>query len=225
MTQDDLPPVLAGSRPKALPEAVYVRIRDAIVTGQLPPGSILGEAPLAEWLNVSRTPVREALLRATQEGLAERDGRRLRVRARRLEEILQIYEVRCMAEGLAARAAAHRHTPFDLAVIESAFEASRSVDDADDFAEAGRKLHRAIWQTSHNPFLMETLERGEIHLGRYPAQTLTVPHRREENLDEHVRLIAAIKEGDADKAERIVVEHLTAGRDLRMKIYSDILGP
>lgn len=225
MTSDDVPAALATSRSKGLPETVYARIRDAIITGRLPPGSVLAEASLAEWLNVSRTPVREALLRATQEGLAERDGRRLRVRPRRLEEILQIYEVRCMAEGFAARAAAARHTPFDLAVIDSAFEASRSVDDPDDFAEAGRRLHRAIWQASHNPFLLEMLERGEIHLGRYPAQTLTIPHRREDNLDEHIRLIAAIKDGDGDKAEQVVVEHLTAGRDLRMRIYSEILEP
>jgi DNA-binding GntR family transcriptional regulator len=206
----------------------YHRIRLLILSGQFPPGYVLGEAALAEACQVSRTPIREALARLQHDGLVERVGRQLRVPPRRLEEILAIYELRVLLEGFAARCAAERHTPFNMIRISSALDALRELYEADKpdsvtIADAGAKLHSAIWQASHNPALVDSLERSRIHLGRYPADTLAFANRIHDNFDEHCRLVEAIRNRLSDEAERIVTDHLIAGRDARLKIYADKL--
>jgi DNA-binding GntR family transcriptional regulator len=218
----------SGGPTVTLDSEAYQRIRLLILSGQFPPGYILGETALAEACQVSRTPIREALARLQQDGLVERVGRQLRVPPRRLEEILAIYELRFLLEGFAARCAAERHTPFNFIRISSALDALRELYDADEpdsvaIAAAGAKLHSAIWQASHNPYLADSLERSRIHLGRYPADTLAYANRINDNFDEHLRLVEAIRNRQADEAERIIVEHLVEGRDARLKIYADKL--
>src|SRR5690606_26282547 len=81
----------------------YDKIRDAIVSGELAGGTPLTESSLAAWCGVSRTPIREALLRLEQDGLIVRTERGPVVRSRSPEEILDIYEVRIALEATAAR--------------------------------------------------------------------------------------------------------------------------
>jgi len=103
---------------------VYERLRDEVVSGQLPEGAPLVEATVATRYGTSRTPVREALRRLEQDGLVERGARGLRVRIRGPEEILEIYEVRILLEAAAARHAAVRHTRLDLIRIGLAMDAA-----------------------------------------------------------------------------------------------------
>jgi DNA-binding GntR family transcriptional regulator len=221
-------PTNSSSPAEAAYSEAYVKIREFILSGQFPPGHILSEAALATACQVSRTPVREALTRLQQDGLVERTNGRLRVPPRRLEEILEIYELRFLLEGFAARSAAERHTPFNMIRISSVLDTLKELYGRDEpdsavIAAVGAKLHSAIWQASHNPFLTDCLERSRIHLGRYPADTLSHANRLQDNFDEHFRLVEAIRKRLPDEAERIVIEHLTAGRDARLKMYADKL--
>lgn len=205
---------------------VYERMREEIVSGELEAGTPLVETTLASRYGTSRTPIREAFRRLEQDGLIERADRGLRVRERSPEEILEIYEVRIILEAAAARAAAHRHTPLDLVRLRSSHDNMRAAEPTDPrtTASLNRRFHEAIWAASHNATLIDMLSRLNSHLTRYPATTLTYPGRWPAVLEEHDRLIAAIEGKDDAKAARIAEEHMTAARDIRLRMYSEDAG-
>ena len=96
-------------RPSSVREAAYGHLRDSILRGSLLPGTRISEPNLAEQLGISRTPVREALQRLSQEGLVElTPAKGARVRVLSAEEVREVYEARAMLEGEAARLAAER---------------------------------------------------------------------------------------------------------------------
>ncbi|GLW08680.1 GntR family transcriptional regulator [Microtetraspora sp. NBRC 13810] len=201
---------------------VYRRLREDILSGGLAAETPLVEAALADRYGTSRTPVREALRRLEQDGLVERADRSLRVRARSPEEILEIYEVRISLEGVAARAAAERHTPYDLARLraEAGRMAATPADDPRAMADANRRFHEAIYAAGHNATLLDLLTRLNDHLARYPATTLSHPGRWHQARTEHEALLAAIAARDAPTAATLAEQHMTTARDIRLLMYS-----
>src|SRR5215813_8225652 len=123
---------------------VYRRMHEDIVSGRLPSGTPLIETSLAAQYGTSRTPVREALRRLEQDGLAERADRSLRVRSASPEEILEIYDVRIALEGVAARSAAEHGTELDLLRLKTAQQAMREADPGA-LALANRHFHEVLW--------------------------------------------------------------------------------
>jgi DNA-binding GntR family transcriptional regulator len=201
----------------------YDRLKQAIMSGELAPGEPLVEIPLAEWCQVSRTPIREALTRLEQDGLAQRTDRGLVVRESSPGEIIDLYEARIVLESKAAAVAAERHTAVDLSAMRRADERYRTVDTADvnTLAERNREFHRAIWVASHNRSLIDLLERLDMHLGRYPITTLKFPGRHDTAVHEHHELIAAISDRDANRAAKIAEQHFTTAREIRLKLWED----
>ena len=204
--------------------SVYERLRESIVNGDYPAGEPLIETTLAAQFSVSRTPIREALRRLEQDGLVERGSRGMHVRSRSPEEILEIYEVRVTLEVAAARAAAERRTPLDLARLEQIHQAmlAASTEDSERLANTNRKFHEIIWSMSHNATLIDLLTRLYAHLIRYRETTLTFQDRWQAVLKEHAQLIEAIKDGDRELAGQIAEEHMVAARNTRLMMYADI---
>lgn len=207
----------------ALPRRVspYERLKQAILVGELVPGEQLVEATLAEWCQVSRTPIREALMRLEQDGLVHRSERGLIVRDSSPEEILDIYATRIVLEGMAARVAAERRTSHDLMAMRKAQDKIARLDLGDSLAmaERNREFHRTVWRASHNDSLVDLLERLNLHLGRYPATTLAYPGRQATSHTEHENLIAAVKARDGDAAAEAAATHFTAARDIRLRLW------
>ncbi|MGV9796499.1 GntR family transcriptional regulator [Mycobacterium sp. NPDC003449] len=201
---------------------VYQQLREAIVDGAFAAGDPLTELALAAQYRVSRTPVREALRRLEQDGLVQRGPRGMQVRGRSPEEILEIYEVRIILEGAAARAAAERRTDLDLLRLEQVHTAMQdaSTDDPDRLTITNRKFHEAVWAMSHNATLVDLLVRLHAHLIRYRETTLTYPDRWDTVLKEHRQLIEAIKAGDRDLAGKIAEDHMTGARNVRLQMYA-----
>lgn len=191
------------------------------MSGELVPGEQLVELALAEWCQVSRTPIREALTRLEQDGLVRRTDRGLIVRESSPEEILDLYDTRIVLESRAAAVAADRRTSIDLISMRRADDRVRraAADDSNTMAERNRELHRTVWRASHNESLIDLLERLNMHLGRYPATTLAFPGRQETSHVEHTDLIDAIEARDAESASRIATAHFTAARDIRLKLW------
>lgn len=212
-------PPQGGSSKRWVP--VYERIKQAIIEGELAPGQQLVEVPLAEWCEVSRTPVREALKRLEYDGLAVQGNRGLVVRERSPEEILDIYETRIAMEATAARLAAERRTSHDLVRLRQLDTRMRQTGpgEPDLAAAANSQFHRAVWRASHNESLIDLLERLNMHLGRYPATTLAYPGRWETAGDEHRQLIEAIGQRDGGLAGKIASGHFTSARDIRLKLW------
>jgi DNA-binding GntR family transcriptional regulator len=200
--------------------APYQMLKAAILDGTLEPGAPLVEVQLAEWCGVSRTPIREALTRLEQDGLVERSERGLVVRQRSPEEILDIYEIRVVLEAMAARLAAERHTRMDKIRISKALERWQNAGaemPPGELVNINLELHRATWIASHNQPLIDLLERLTLHLGRYPATTLTAPGRLKSALAEHQHLVDAVFARDPDAAAEAATEHFTTALKIRLE--------
>ena len=152
---------LGFRRPNQVREAVYRHLKDLLLSGRFSPGERLSEPLLAQELGVSRTPVREALMRLAEEGLVELvPGKGARVRVFAPEEVEEVYGVRALLEGEAAREAALRATPWELAELERLLQA---IDEAprEDYPEQMRRdleFHRALVRLSGNRTLYRLYE-------------------------------------------------------------------
>jgi DNA-binding GntR family transcriptional regulator len=199
----------------------YERLTQAIVTGELVSGQPLVETALAEWCQVSRTPVREALTRLEQDGLIVRSDRGLVVRERTPEEILDIYDTRIVLEGMAARVAAVRRSHLDLLSLRRIVERLSNVDASDTaaMAEGNREFHRAVWRASHNESLTDLLRRQDLHLARFPSATLSQPGRWAESIEEHREMLDAIERQDVRHAAELATAHFTKARELRLALW------
>ena len=219
-----------GRSAARLPEPVnkitpYQRLKEAIRAGDLIPGQQLVESVLAEWCEVSRTPIREALSKLQHDGLVERNDRGLVVRERSPEEVLDIYETRIALEGTAARMAAERRNSHDLILLRRAMSRLEELgtDDIDVMVRANRQFHTALWRASHNTSLIDLLERLDLHLVRYPANTLESPGRWERSNEQHHAIVDAIEARDPDIAEKCAVTHFTEARDIQLALFDETL--
>ena len=195
----------------------YARLRELILTGELPPGSQLQQGQLAKDLGVSTTPLREAIRRLAAEGLinlaAHRDARVSEVTG---EEATYLYEVREQLDPLAAALAASRRTSADLEAITVAERELRplSSDAGLPALLAHREFHRAIYTASHNPILVDLLERLWDKADRY--RLIGLRSRGDSEADservatEHRELVESIEAGDPDRAEETMRRHIGA---------------
>lgn len=193
-----------------------------IIRGVLAPGEPLIELALAEHYKVSRTPVREALRKLLADGLVEQYARGYRVTKHSPEEILDIYEVRIALEASAARSAALRKSPFDMARIHRTHQGMLELADHDttEQSAATHDFHRSIWAASHNPVLISMLENLNRRIRAFSSSTLEYPGRPKSACAEHAEIIAAIESGEAELAGNLAAVHMTRSRDIRVELYS-----
>src|SRR3954452_23793789 len=147
-------------------DRAYYAIRELIVTLELPPGAVVREPELTERLGIVRTPVREGLRRLAHERLVEVFPRRgMLVTKVDVRDLARLCEVRLALEPEAARLAAERATQADLAELRTLLaELDRpGAREARALIDLDERIHRAVYQASHNPFLVETLEEYYAH--------------------------------------------------------------
>jgi DNA-binding GntR family transcriptional regulator len=212
-----------GPGPAERAESPYEMLKNAILHGELGPGQPLVEASLAAWCNVSRTPVREALMRLEQDGLAGRTDRGLVVRERSPEEIIDLYETRMILEATAGRVAAERRTDHDIRTLRRYLSRGEDAGPGDPRAmvAANQQFHRAVWRASHNESLLDLLERLNLHLARYPETTLQYPGRWEQAWKEHAELTGAIAARDSERAHEVALRHFREARDIRLALFDE----
>jgi DNA-binding GntR family transcriptional regulator len=221
-------PARAGGRGNSnhRQRAAYERIKQAIVDGELKPGEPLVETVLAEWIGVSRTPIREALTRLEMDGIALRSDRGLIVRRDSAEEVLDLYETRIALEATAARLAAERRTFHDLLQMRQLAQhlTEMAVGDPRAMAAANNRFHQQVWHAAHNRSLLDLLDRLGLHLARYPATTLSYPGRWERANEQHLQIVNAIEERDGERAAQLAAGHFTESRDIRLKLWAEESG-
>ncbi|HET9081092.1 MAG TPA: GntR family transcriptional regulator [Trebonia sp.] len=207
----------AGGGPRA-GEAARVHalgvVRQAIFSGDLPPGQRLVEEELAGTLGVTRQSLRAALLDLTAEGLVERiPNRGARVRVVTTEEAVAITECRMALEALCAVKAASRITDDEAAQLRELAESlKRSVADKDPrkYSELNRELHRRVGVISGQAVAVGLLERLHAQLVRHQFQLALRPGRPEVSLGEHLALASAVAERRPEDADRAVRAHLAS---------------
>lgn len=206
--EDRLASILA--LPKHLGEQAYERLLDMLLTGELQGGTTLQERRLAEILNISRTPVREALSRLESEGLITRHGGRLmtvfKVSA---QEFIEVFEVRKLLEveaaGLAAEGRMNRET---VETIRAAMWRLLEVEQpstAEHWA-ADDLVHGAIAEAAQNTLLATVIR--DLRRRTHIFNTRRIPQRLRPGTLEHLAMIDAVASGDRDRAMRLMAEHL-----------------
>ena len=189
----------------------YDRIRTLILSGDVAPGTRLGQVDLAERLGVSRTPVREALRRLTGEGLVDfEDQRGFRVAALALDDVVRRLEVRLLLEPGAARMAAERATDEDLASLEESIARERRARSSLDIHDASRDFHVRVAAATQNPEMVTTLEGlWLVEVGRrLLSRRQATPRWQDADVEEHEAILAAIAAGDGDRAAALMEEHI-----------------
>ena len=193
------------------------KIRDSleqrIVEGELGNGKRLDETELSSFYGVSRTPVREALQRLAESGLAEHLPRRgTFVRSPSLSQLVEMFEVMAELECMAIRLAARRATADDIDALEKDNETCRAAVAANDtkkYYEVNARLHGRIYQMSGNGFLASEARRLHDRLRPFRRLQLRVRGRMEESMAEHDIILAAFRDGDADRAMETMKKHIT----------------
>lgn len=191
---------------------VFQGVEEQIATGQLKDGEKLDEASLAERFQVSRTPVREALLQLVGSGLATQIPKRgCFVKAPSFREMIEMFEVMSELEGMCARLAARRISDQQLVELKAAntgCEEAIQASDSDLYYHKNVEFHECIYTACGNGFLANETRSLRRRLQSFRRLQLRVRGRMPQSLAEHFEIIEAIEKGDADKADLISRQHV-----------------
>lgn len=212
-------------RPTLVRDGVYDHLRRAVLDGEIPPGERMGEVELGEKLGVSRTPIREALMRLTQDGLLTAEANKgVRVRTITATEAHDTYVVRTELDGLSAALAAQHHDAADLERLHKALDELNAAH-SDDYREQTRldlAFHRAIAQASHNAALIDLSRDLEQRVALIKHQT------RKYNADphttaQHQAILQAILNRDPQGAKQAAQEHVRTFSTLILRELGETL--
>ena len=201
----------------SLHEDAAARLRELIFAGELLPGSFLDEVRLAEQLEISRTPLREALKVLTAEGLVRHEPRRgCFVNEVTEKDLDEIFPVIALLEGRCAYEAARNASDADLLALEALHDKLSRHAKArriTDYYAANFAIHEAIITLAANRWLEQVITdlRKIVKLAR--LQQLHAPGRLEQSLSEHLAVFAALKARDPEGAEAAMRTHLTRQRE------------
>jgi DNA-binding GntR family transcriptional regulator len=198
---------------------LHDEIEAAIMAGDLEPGAPLDDRLLAEKYGASRTPVREALLRLSTEGLVQivpRSG--TYVAKPSTKDLVAMLESLSLFESMAARLAARRMTREQreaLVQMDNQALARRAElrGDVRAYQELNEKVHEQIYFGSGNPILIETIRNLRRRLGAYQRTFFESPPRVDRSLDEHSAVVRAVVSADERAAEETMAAHIVVGGD------------
>jgi DNA-binding GntR family transcriptional regulator len=196
----------------------YALILHAIDIGTYRPGDRLVESELAERFGVSRTPIREALQRLETQSLLARDGRSLIVASLDHNQMAELYVVRRELEGLAARLAAKHATEEEIRVLQKMIDEDvRLLNDPSALARSNRRFHRQLHLASHNRYLVQQLDLVYRSMALMATTTLAAEGRGRVALDEHQKIVDAIRAGDGEAAYQALKIHISNAFETRLR--------
>lgn len=204
-----------------LAEQAYQAIIDAICDGRYLAGQRMTQEALAESLAVSRQPILQALLLLKRDGLViDAGGRGVMVAPLTADHIANLYQVRSVLDGLAAREAARRKANLSFRLIGAGRAATRGRD-LRAMIEADIAFHRAIYEAAGNPVLLQAAERNWNHIRRIMGVTLSQAGARHAVWDEHEKMLELIVSGRPDAAQQQALLHCEkAGESLVARLGS-----
>lgn len=197
---------------KTIAGIVQERIRDAILTGTLPAGSRIDQAKLAQDLNVSLVPVREALKRLEGEGFVQIIPRRgAFVTATSVKDMEELYFARAILEGQAAYHAADKLTEREFARLQDlvqTMDAALQTHDYIGFNEANRAFHFTIYEANQNSYLMNMIASMWDLAERYRYRYLVLRDQSDVIQREHEIILDACRRRDAAALRDAIVTHM-----------------
>lgn len=205
---------------RRLADEVYDQIVNAIVSLEIGPNDRLVQEKLAKQLDISRTPVREALMRLEQEGVlvvSQRGGFRLH----RMDdhEVRELYQSRAAVEGQAARILAEKNDPATIKALRKTIKSEEDikVSSTRAYFEANRNIHRRFIELTDNRYLLEMFD---MTWGKAMAFQLFATFENvdiSKSLGDHMSLVDAIESGDKTVALEAFIDHINDGFDMQLQ--------
>ena len=195
----------------SLADCVFERLEKDILSGKYAYGDVLTESRLSEELGVSRTPIREAIRRLEQENILRESGRGMVVQGITHEDVADILNIRLQIEGMAVRRAVAHMTDEEKRQLMEAVELQEfyvSRQDPEHIQEQDHQFHERIYAGCGSLTLQTTLVPLHRKAQKFRRASVERPERAGESAAEHRAIAQAILDGDADKAERLMVEHI-----------------
>lgn len=191
---------------------VFNLLRNDILNGKYEPGESLIETRLSEELGVSRTPIREAIRQLELEGLVQSiPNKGAVVKGVSAQDIHDIYTIRMLIEGLAARWAVEKITPEELDELKEAVDLEEfytNKNDSNHLLLFDSKFHDIIYKACKSKPLMHTLSSFHHYVQRSRKASMNSPVRAKAVLEEHKAILKAIIDKDQDRAEKLTTEHV-----------------
>jgi len=206
-------------------QEAYARVRAAIRDGTLPPGLRLTETDLAARFGVSRTPIRQAIARLEAEGLLTHEQRRgLSVTRPDHGQVVELYVMREILEGAAARLAAQHASETEIAAMaELVASEPACFEDAPRLAALNQHLHGLLYLAAHNRYLLRSLEQLSATMALLPS-LLTLGGRAAQAHAEHRALIAALEARNGEAAAEAARTHARAAQRHRLAWLVQVAG-
>jgi DNA-binding GntR family transcriptional regulator len=199
-------------------QSAYRRLLEDIRAGTLLPGARMRETDLADRLGISRTPVREAIRQLEADGLVTHLPRQgATIRSLDHAEVVELYEMRAVLEGTAARLAARAASDIELAEL-AALNAELAATPAGPQArEVNRQFHRSLLDSARNRFLLKSTSALQKTLLILGPTTLADPARATAAVAEHAAVLAALEARDGAGAEAAMRAHVGAALSARLR--------
>jgi DNA-binding GntR family transcriptional regulator len=198
----------------------YELLRAAIATGKLKPGARILESELATLLDMSRTPIREAIAALEADGLITVDGARGRIVTELdYQSVMELYAVREVLESTAAGLAARNASDIEIVALRDMLDLEeRILDDAGKLADHNRRFHEAIYYCSHNRYILKMLEYIQTAMLLLQPAGRTGRERRETALLEHRAIVDAIEARDPAASEAAIRNHVRRAQQARIQL-------
>ncbi len=209
---------------KTVRDAVFESIRKGILNGYFKPGERIIESQLAEKMNVSRTPIREALRRLEVENMVENLPRKgMIVSTLNDSQVIEIFNIRGALEGLALDIAIDKLDDELINNLQKCIDKMTEAiikDDIEMQIEYNTKFHEHILCKTDSPMLVNMLHNLKEQIQRYRYQSLSLQGRPEISLNEHKNILKFIKDKNKEKAEKYIKDHIKKAGEALIKNHN-----
>ncbi|WP_151718996.1 GntR family transcriptional regulator [Gemmobacter serpentinus] len=210
-----------GTRGAGLSDAVLSALRQGIRSGLIQPGDRLREEEIAEHFSVSRTPVRDALRRLLERRFLEVSGARgLMVRRLDRAEVFELYQMREILEGTAARFAAENASRAEIDLLTDLHGKFEAATDPAEWQRLNKQFHETIAGAVRNRFFHSPLDELQDFLALLGPTTFSVIGRASPAAAEHQRILDAIARHDPDAAEAAARDHIRSALSTRLRMLA-----
>ncbi len=214
------------NRPLSIPEQIARSVSESVFQGRYQPGEAISEQSLAEYFQVSRGPVREALRILERDGVVTIVPRRgAKITQLTIGEVVEVYEIRAVLLGLAARMFAERRSDDELAKLEGLLKSLQALvtsgADSDTHSDASAAMAQVIIDGCRNSRLRELLSQLAFQIGRYTRLGLSSAERREASLTSWQELVDAARTRDGFGAQATAQHMVTQTRDHAIRVLKN----
>ena len=210
----------AGSQ--NLHEATFQTLKSLLVEGKIAPGSKLNERELAERLNVSRTPIREAIRRLAADGLVELIANRGAIAVQlSIDDVIHTFDVIAELEGYSGELAAKNisdSTLSELEALQYEMMASYARRDLSSYYKLNLRIHRLINQAANNPVLATLFSQVNSRIEALRFRSNQDGVKWEKAVEEHQEMLDALKARDSARMRKVMITHVTNKRDVVVQL-------